>query len=116
MTVLTRAVAGRPLTANELDDNFNTLTFKTGTVEIDFGTSPGTNYITSIITGQTSILTTSIVKAWITGSTTMHNEIEHIIIPFRVTITNIINSTGFTINVFSDYRLTGTFRVQYEWY
>ena len=84
---------------------------------IDFGSIPGTNLVSTVVTGQTEIVTTSVVKAWITPiATATHNETEHLIAPIKVGITNIINGTGFTINAMSKFRLTGTFTVQWEWY
>ena len=56
-----------------------------GTATIDFGASPGGNTTSLAITGQTAILTTSFVEAFIMGdSTADHNVDEHLLAPFRL--------------------------------
>jgi hypothetical protein len=89
----------------------------TGTATVDFGATPGTNVATLAITGQTNILTTSQIRLWMSGddSTATHNSIEHMVVPFRLAANAVIAGTGFTINMITDWRLDGTFKVRWAW-
>ena len=90
-----------------------------GTATINFGAAPGTNYVTVNVTGQTDIASGSNVWAWVYGgdSTATHNSFEHTILPLWVNINTsaIIAGTGFTINAFTELRLTGTLSVRWAW-
>lgn len=72
-----------------------------GFTEIDFGAFPGASYATVAVTGQTGILTTSHVEAWLAPDDTAdHSADEHIIaaVGLRVLVTALpIAGTGFTI-------------------
>lgn len=87
------------------------------TTTVDFGSSAAGSQLAEVtITGQTSITATSRVKAWIAAiATADHNVAEHVLIPAKVTIRDIVVGTGFTIQVASDLSLNGTFTVQWEW-
>lgn len=88
----------------------------TGTTTVDFGTAPGGNYATSVVTGQTAITSTSYIEAWIMAETSAdHTLEEHLIVPMQIKCGNIVNATGFTIYAFSDMRLTGTFTIRWVW-
>lgn len=81
-----------------------------GTATLDFGSAPGTNMVTTTVTGQTSILAGSTLSAWLMAeATASHNAYEHMIVPIRLTCGNIVAGTGFDIVAQSDWRLTGTF-------
>ena len=88
-----------------------------GTAVIDFGSSSGgTNVVSTDVTGQTGITTSSHVEAWLMGDTTAgHNSYEHAVVPINLTCGNLINATGFTITAVSEWRLTGTFTVHWVW-
>ena len=69
-----------------------------GSTTINFGTFPGTTDATATVTGQTGILSGSLVEAWIPAvSTTDHSVDEHWADPPYVTAGNIVAGTGFTI-------------------
>lgn len=87
------------------------------TTTVDFGSdAKGSRLAEVVVTGQTSITATSRVRAWIAAiATADHNVAEHVIIPFQVTIRDIVVGTGFTIQVVSDWHLNGEFTVQWEW-
>ena len=72
-----------------------------GFAEIDFGAFPGKSYATVDVTGQTGILTTSHVEAWLAPDATAdHSADEHVIaaVGLRVLVTALpIAGTGFTI-------------------
>lgn len=85
-----------------------------GTVDIDFGSTPGTNVVTVTVTGQTGVLTTSNLQAWVMAeASTNHNAYEHMIVPLRLTCGNIVAGTGFDIVAVSDLRLTGIFKCRW---
>lgn len=89
-----------------------------GTATIDFGAAPGTNSATVAVTGQTSILATSNVTLNMMGDTTAdHNAIEHQLIPNYISLTagSMVAGTGFTITAYTELRLTGTFKVRWQW-
>lgn len=89
----------------------------TGTATINFGSAPGTNQVTTTVTGQTSIQATSYVEIFMMGSdsTADHNATEHQIVPMTLRANNIVAGTGFDIIASSDFRLTGQFKVRWVW-
>jgi hypothetical protein len=92
----------------------------TGNAILNFGSAPGANTTSVVVTGQTEILTTSTVQCFIMGDTTVsgatgHNVQEHEIVPIVVSATSLVAGTGFTITAFTDWRLTSTFEVRYSW-
>jgi hypothetical protein len=69
-----------------------------GTGVVDFGAFPGNTDTTLVITGQSGILVTSIVNAWIQSTaTTDHSADEHVVDPPNVKAGNIVAGTGFTV-------------------
>lgn len=69
-----------------------------GIATLDFGAFPGTSDAALVITGQASILSGSLVEAWILPvTTTDHTADEHWVEELRVFAGNIVASTGFTI-------------------
>lgn len=89
-----------------------------GQATINFGNTPGSNIASVAITGQTNILTTSIVKVFVKPSSTIHhNEYEHnlFLIGGSLIASDIVAGTGFTITAHSTLRLTGTFNIYWEW-
>lgn len=116
-----KIIAGTNITTSETD---STITINsvasggstTGTTLLDFGSAPGTNIVSVNITGQTSILSTSKAKAYLmVDNTETHNAYEHIIVPIKFTCGNIIAGVGFTIYATTDWRITGTFNITWEW-
>lgn len=117
-------VAGSGVIVNETDTTITISstggsggsTIATGNVLVDFGSAPGTNIVTTTITGQTAIVSTSKVKAVVMlDSTSTHNSYEHMIAPIKLTCGNIVNGVGFDIYAVTDWRLTGTFNITWEW-
>lgn len=87
-----------------------------GTTTIDFGTAPGTNYTSIVLTGLTNVLSTSHCEAFLMADTTSyHNAYEHMIVPITLRCGNIVEGTGFTIHASTELRLTGTFSVRWVW-
>lgn len=69
-----------------------------GTTTLDFGAFIGAPDATVAVTGQTGILSGSLVECWILPvDTTDHTAAEHIIDPPQVVAGNIVAGTGFTI-------------------
>jgi hypothetical protein len=70
----------------------------TGTALLDFGAFPGASDASVAVTGQTGILSTSLVEAWILPATTTdHSADEHRVETLTVMAGNIVAGTGFTI-------------------
>lgn len=91
-------------------------TVTTGSAVINFGSVPGTNNVSVDVTGQATMLSGSVCKAYIpVSSTAEHNLIEHSIVPITLRCGNVVAGTGFTIYASTDWRLTGTFNVIWEW-
>jgi hypothetical protein len=68
---------------------------------LDFGAFPGASHATLVITGQTGILSTSLVGAWLfPDDTADHLAEEHLLEPLMVLVpkTSIVVGTGFTIH------------------
>lgn len=87
-----------------------------GTDVIDFGSAPGTNIVSTTITGQTDITTSAHVEAWIMSeATATHNAYEHQIAPIKLTVGSLVNGVGFTVSAVTDWRLTGTFNFRWVW-
>lgn len=89
----------------------------TGTATLTFGSAPGTNNVTTTVTGQAAITTGSNCEAFMMGndSTATHTAYEHQLVPMTLRCGNIVAGTGFDIVAYSDFRLTGTFTVRWVW-
>lgn len=90
----------------------------TGTATVDFGSFPGANVATVTVTGQASISSTSHVEAFFMAETTAdHTVNDHRYVAFlaKPVCTVPIASTGFDINVVSDQKLQGTFKLRWVW-
>lgn len=88
-----------------------------GTLTLNFGSAPGTNIVSTAVTGQTLIGAGSGVEAYLMGidSTATHNAYEHAIAPIKLSCIALVAGTGFTIQGSSEQRLTGTFSVRWVW-
>lgn len=74
-----------------------------GTASVDFGAFPGATDASVVVTGQTGIVSGSVVQAWILPAATVdHTADEHLVEPIRVLVTDIVAGTGFTIRAFYD--------------
>lgn len=88
----------------------------TGTATIDFGSAPGTNLVSVVVTGQAAILSGSHVEAFMMGdATATHNADEHQFVQIRLVCGSVVAATGFTIFASTLLRLTGTFSVRWVW-
>lgn len=114
-TAVSATVNGNIATVNVTGGGVGTTVYS-GNAVLNFGSTPGTNFVTTTITGQTNIVAGSIVKAYIMSSpTATHNAYEHAIVPIKLSCGNIIVGTGFDIYAITDWRLDGTFNVTWEW-
>ena len=89
-----------------------------GEASVDFGAFPGSDEGSVTITGQSGIVATSVVDAWLVAEATAdHSADEHRIEALKVTAGNIVAGTGFTIWVrpLEPYRSYGLFRVGWSW-
>ncbi len=88
----------------------------TGTAILDYGSTPGTNNVSTVITGQAAIASNSYVEAWIMAEpTATHNAYEHRLVPIKLVCGDIVAGTGFTIYATTEWRLDGTFNVRWVW-
>jgi hypothetical protein len=92
----------------------------TGTATIDFGAFPGKTDTSVTVTGQTGILNTSLVEAWIFPSATAdHSADEHWVEDIVIVAGNIVAGTGFTIyahvGATNRGRLYGQYTVAWAW-
>ncbi len=89
-----------------------------GTAVLSFGTAPGGSQSAIVtVTGQTGLAAaTTFAEAFLMGSTTAeHNDIEHAMVPMKLTCLNLVDNTGFDIMGVADWVLTGTFLVHWVW-
>jgi hypothetical protein len=69
-----------------------------GTVLLNFGAFPGTTDATVAVTGQTGILSGSLVEAWILPTATAdHTADEHWVEELQVFAGGVVAGTGFTV-------------------
>ena len=92
-----------------------------GNITFAFGNAPGTNIVTTNVTGQASIGATSKVELYLMGtdSTATHNSYEHSLLPMlspmSLSCTNVTAGTGFTGQLATQLRLTGNITARYVW-
>lgn len=74
----------------------------TGIATLDFGAFPGKSDASVAVTGQTGIVSGSLVEAWIRPEATAdHSADEHMLETIKVFAGNIVAGTGFTIYGFN---------------
>lgn len=90
-----------------------------GIATLDFGANPGSNEASIVVTGQTSISTTSKADAFVMADDTTadHSASDH---RYFDALSGLTCSTptagnGFTIYARSIEKLTGTFQVRWVW-
>ena len=86
-----------------------------GFATLDFGNAPGGNFASVTVTGQTSILSGTVVYVCLGSSTADHNDVEHLLSNIILNVKNVTAGVGFTINAYSSQRLTKTFNVKWMW-
>jgi hypothetical protein len=90
-----------------------------GSSTLSFGSVPGTNISTIVVTGQSSIGSSAQVKVWFQGDASSdHNTYEHAtILPLAVSLTagDIVAGVGFTIYAATQLRITGNVVCHWEW-
>lgn len=93
-----------------------------GSSFIDFGAFPGTDTATATITGQASILATSLVEVWASFDASLsdvhtEDELQMLVgyVRFAVPKTLIVAATGFTVTAVCDdgSRMWG--RIPFNW-
>lgn len=73
-----------------------------GTATLDFGAFPGKSDASVAVTGQASIVSGSLVEAWLLPAATAdHTADEHMVETLRVVAGSIVAATGFTIYGFN---------------
>jgi hypothetical protein len=92
---------------------------QTGTATLNFGAFPGSNEASVAVTGQTAILSTSKVEAFVMSDDTTadHTANDHKYLGSFANLTcgTATAATGFTINATSLEKLNGTFAVRWVW-
>ena len=70
-----------------------------GTAELNFGAHPGATHATVAVTGQSAILSGSIVGAWVLPvATADHSADEHMVEQLNVVARDVVAGSGFTIH------------------
>ena len=91
-----------------------------GTTTVDFGAHPGATDASATITGQGSIVSGSLVEAWLmpTSATADHSTDEHLVDGPVVVACDLVDATGFTIRAQARNpgALTGPWRVGWVWH
>lgn len=91
----------------------------TGIATIDFGSIPGSNEASIVVTGQATITAGSKVEAFIMADDTTadHTANDHKYFAMFVGLScgTPTDATGFTIYARSLEKLTGTFKVRWVW-
>ena len=92
-------------------------TVNTGSTELNFGAGEGTNEASVAVTGQTNIVSSSKVLAWISPvASADHSADEHRVEPLKVTVGSIVAGTGFTIyGECLSGKTSGRFTVNWMW-
>lgn len=88
-----------------------------GVGTVSFGAAPGSDLATLVITGQTRILSTSVISVGLQVAPSIdHSADEHIIEDMIVRAGAIIPGVGFTIYVQAgNFPLHGSWNVQWSW-
>lgn len=93
------------------------LTLNKGTATLDFST--GSNEAFVVVTGQTGILSTSVITVYINADDTSsnHTASDHKYFSELCSINAgiAVDNTGFTIYARSIHKLTGSWTVRYTW-
>lgn len=77
-----------------------------GTATLDFGAFPGASDASVAVTGQSGIVSGSLVEAWLRPAATVdHSADEHMLETIKVFAGNIVAGTGFTIYGFNTSQL-----------
>ena len=84
-----------------------------GTATINYGSTPGTNQIVTTVSDANVTALSKIMVFMGSESTATHNVSEHQIVPMKHTVGNIVAGVSFDITSSSDWRLDGTFTVNY---
>ena len=73
-----------------------------GTATLNFGAFPGASDASVVVTGQASIVSGSLVEAWLRPEATAdHTADEHMVETLKVFAHSIVAGTGFTISGFN---------------
>ena len=90
-----------------------------GTVTVDFGAGPGANEASAAVTGQTNIAATNIARAFVVADDTTadHAANDHKYFAMLSTFTcdTPVAATGFNVYARSAEKLTGQFKVRWNW-
>ena len=87
-----------------------------GTATLNFGAAPGSQFASVAVTGQTGILTTSNVEAFMMSETSADNtEMVHRIAPVVLRCGTISAGVGFTIYAYCQWNLSNTMTVRWVW-
>jgi hypothetical protein len=79
-----------------------------GTGVLDFGAFPGKSDAAVVITGQSGIVSGSLVEAWIRPVLSAdHSADEHLVVPMKVMAGTIVAGTGFTVYGFNTSQIQG---------
>jgi hypothetical protein len=91
-----------------------------GNITFNFGAAPGTNVVTTNVTGLTTISAGSKVELYLMGtdSTAEHNAVEHQMLPLggiSIQPISVTAGTGFQGQIMTPLRITGNITARYVW-
>lgn len=91
-----------------------------GVITFDFGSGAGGANVVSTAVSDAAISSGSNVEIYMMGtdSTATHNSVEHQMIPLdglSLQVISITAGVGFTAQIMTKLRLTGTFKARYVW-
>lgn len=93
-------------------------TVNAGTATLDFGSSPATEASVTV-TGQSSITSSSRVKAWVMGKSTATNTVsdhQFAAVALRFSVSQPTSGIGFTITAYCVVgEVSGQFNIEWEW-
>lgn len=77
-----------------------------GTAVVDFGAFPGKSDASVVVTGQTGILSGSLVEAWLRPvDSADHSADEHLVETIRIMAGTVVAGTGFTVYALNSSQL-----------
>jgi hypothetical protein len=89
-----------------------------GTATLTFGGSPGSNYVTAVVTGQASITTSDLPRVWLDTSAQGSFTAEDVaFLSTLITLSwgSLVAGTGFTISAYSREKIEGSLVVNWRW-
>lgn len=86
-----------------------------GTATIDFGVVPGSTLV-QLVVADPAVTAGAYIEVWMMSEASAdHSDVEHQVVPMKLTAGAIVPGVSFTIYAFSDWSLIGTWNVRWKW-